>query len=94
MDLTAGSLGDSAKTKSIFSISVTMSYRIKKKMKTNTFIFLLNFGIQIMSLVVIFFLFLFVWGGVGTLATLYGMWDLSSPTRNPTCAPCSGSMKS
>ena len=57
MDLTAGSLGDSAKTKSIFSISVTMSYRIKKKMKTNTFIFLLNFGIQTISLVVIFFCF-------------------------------------
>ena len=64
MDLTAGSLGDSAKTKSIFSISVTMSYRIKKKMKTNTFIFLLNFGIQIMSLVVIFFVSVCLgWGG-------------------------------
>lgn len=24
-------------------------------------------------------------------ATLHDMWDLSSPTRNRTCAPCSGS---
>ena len=28
------------------------------------------------------------------LAMPHGMWDLSSPTRDRTCAPCSGSMKS
>ena len=28
------------------------------------------------------------------LATLQGTWILSSPTRDQTCAPCRGSMKS
>ena len=28
------------------------------------------------------------------LASLYNMWDLSSPTRDQTCTPCSGSTES
>ena len=28
------------------------------------------------------------------LATLRGLWDLSSPTRDLTCVPCSGSTES
>ena len=28
------------------------------------------------------------------LDTLCGIWDLCSPTRDLTCAPCSGSMES
>ena len=28
------------------------------------------------------------------LAALCGLWDLSSPTRGPTCGPCSGNVGS
>ena len=33
-------------------------------------------------------------GFVFSLAVLRGMWDLSSPTRDPTCSPCIGSTES
>ena len=41
------------------------------------------------SLILFFFFFLFFF-----LATPHGMWDLSSLTRDQTCAPCSGSTES
>ena len=38
----------------------------------------------------VFFLFFFLI----SLTTWHSMWDLSSPTRDRTCAPCSGRMES
>ena len=35
-----------------------------------------------------------MFSGGGGFATLHGMWDLSSPTRDQTCARCSESEES
>ena len=45
--------------------------------------------IVLCSTVILFYLFIYFGG-----AMLHSMWDLSSPTRDQTRAPCSGSMES
>ena len=41
------------------------------------------------------FIYFFVWFlGFFFFSMTHGMWDLSSPTRDQTCAPCNGTVES
>ena len=52
------------------------------------------FKLQILETVVILQGLFFFGGGVPFLAASCGMWDLCSPTRDQTRAPCIGSTES